>query len=244
MKRAAKGTLLLAAGVVLGIAGSWQFAPRYDAPSPIKVADDLGMNRIVNAQFRATPFEQAVQSLSEQAHAPVTVHWDEVEAAGIDRRTPITLWVTQLPLHDALDKVLSEAGASTTKLTTYFDNGLVQITTDESASKQMLTREYDVRDLIEHLKPQAEKYRGQSFDECFNGTRPGLTGGESDEAVEIFIHFTQEVVAPASWRDAGGTVGSMRWIGGRLIVTQTYKNHLELEQTFQSMRESVAKAKS
>jgi hypothetical protein len=50
-----------------------------------------------------------------------------------------------------------------------------------------------------------------------------------------------ETVAPDSWRDAGGNVGSMRVLGGHLVITQTQENHQLIQQLFSQFRETRAR---
>jgi hypothetical protein len=44
-------------------------------------------------------------------------------------------------------------------------------------------------------------------------------------------------VAPESWRDAGGAIGSLRFIGSRLIVTQTADNQKQIENLLNMIRD-------
>ena len=56
----------------------------------------------------------------------------------------------------------------------------------------------------------------------------------------IAIH---ENIAPASWRDAGGSVGGMQLVGTRLLVTQTEPAHRQVQKLLKLLREPHPKEK-
>ena len=49
-----------------------------------------------------------------------------------------------------------------------------------------------------------------------------------------------DTVAPDSWRDAGGTIGSIQELSGQLIVTQIADNHKKLQGVLEQLRETRA----
>ncbi|MGH7215040.1 MAG: type II secretion system protein GspD, partial [Tepidisphaeraceae bacterium] len=79
----------------------------------------------------------------------------------------------------------------------------------------------------------------------------GLFGGDGggddeedevdrEELVEQITTLIIETIAPDSWRDSGGSVGSLRELSGQLIVTQTPENHRELQGLLGQLRETRA----
>src|SRR4029453_8303287 len=44
-------------------------------------------------------------------------------------------------------------------------------------------------------------------------------------------------IAPESWRTAGGAIGSLQFIGTRLVVSQTPANQKQIEELLNSIRE-------
>ena len=53
-------------------------------------------------------------------------------------------------------------------------------------------------------------------------------GPTRQELVDQIIKLITDTVAPDSWRDAGGSVGSIKELSGQLIVTQTPENQRQL----------------
>jgi hypothetical protein len=70
--------------------------------------------------------------------------------------------------------------------------------------------------------------------------RPATAGAEPtrEELVEQIVMLIQETVAPETWRDAGGSVGSIRELAGLLIVTQSNAAHAMLANLLGQLRES------
>src|SRR5439155_4614282 len=60
------------------------------------------------------------------------------------------------------------------------------------------------------------------------------------QLVEDITKLITETVAPDSWRDAGGTIGSVRELSGQLIVTQTPENQRLLQGLLEQLRETRA----
>jgi general secretion pathway protein D len=73
-------------------------------------------------------------------------------------------------------------------------------------------------------------FGGQTQDQQGEGQRAALNT-ENQELI-------QETVDPESWREAGGSVGSIRVLGGNLIVNQTPENHRALQGLLEQLRES------
>ena len=114
---------------------------------------------------------------------------------------------------------------------------------------QLVTRVYDTRDLtisvrdfpftgtmgmpaesngiaITNPSPQSMMDAGAP------ATQPAREQREAD-----LVHLITESVQPESWREAGGTVGAIRMIGGQMIVTQTEDAHRMIQSILQQLRD-------
>jgi hypothetical protein len=74
----------------------------------------------------------------------------------------------------------------------------------------------------------------------------GEAGGKpakapDQERMDTLIKLVTETVDPNSWRDAGGTIGSIRAISGHLIITQTAENQALIADLFIQLRETAAR---
>jgi len=80
--------------------------------------------------------------------------------------------------------------------------------------------------LLDEVEPEAPELmtryeRGGSYYESDSRTLTSMIADDID---------------PANWRSAGGTVGSMRFFNGILVVTQTVENHEKLEKLLAMLR--------
>src|SRR4029077_16079526 len=65
-------------------------------------------------------------------------------------------------------------------------------------------------------------------------------GPTRQELVDAIIKLIQDTVASETWKDNGGTVGSLRELSGQLIVTQTPENQHQLIKLLEQLRETRA----
>ena len=75
-----------------------------------------------------------------------------------------------------------------------------------------MTRVYDIRDLV--------------------------TGDPAarDELVENILDIIRTTIDRDSWVQGGGLVGSVKELGGQIVVTQTAENHRELAALLKALR--------
>jgi general secretion pathway protein D len=178
-----------------------------------------------------------------------------LEAAGIDRNTPVTTRLRDIRFSKALETILRDVGGGTVQLTYTVDDGVVMISTAEDLSRNTVTRVYDIRDLIvetpDFYGPQfslenASQGSGSSgggqslFQSQQQQQQQETTFKTRDDRVAEITSLMQETVSPDSWRDAGGTVGSLRELNGQLIVTQTPENQRQIEGLLEQLRETRA----
>jgi hypothetical protein len=123
---------------------------------------------------------------------------------------------------------------------TWQGDSIIITTAEQAAREPAVIRVYDVRDL--HMAGGSYD-TGPVFDECF-GPPPhpkvGLFGGrgvsDEDARYDDVIKLITTTVAPESWRDAGGTLGSASVVDGRLIITQTAEHHRQVAHLLDSLR--------
>src|SRR5215469_2803690 len=128
----------LALAMVLGLQTS------VSAATPVKA--QLAQ-RLPELKFQGVTFNDAIDFLRDVTGANITVNWKALESAGVNRDSMVNLHLTGVSLRKALDLVLSEA-AGGDSITYYIDEGVIEITTRDIADHQMVTRVYDVQDLI------------------------------------------------------------------------------------------------
>lgn len=193
-----------------------------------------GVAREVN--WDAVPLEDAVEFLRDATTLNISVNWKAIELAGIDRATPVTLHLRDVPVRKLIDFMLIEAGPGA--LDWYLADGIVRITTQAEADKQMVTRVYPVEELLvtvpdfEGPKLNLERSGGGEGGGSSGGIVQGNSNGQDEaktrvERADDLVAMITSTVRPDVWRDNGGTA-SIRFYDGKLIVTAPRSVHGKL----------------
>jgi hypothetical protein len=195
--------------------------------------------RLPEVDLDAVTLRGAVDVLRGATGANIFVNWKALEAAGVGRDTPVSVRLRNVRAAKALNVLLDLVGPEEAKLGYTIDDGVVTVSSADDLQKDTMTRVYDVRDLLQAAAGAKRQLVDGAPDKRFPLlVRPGQdapTAGEA--AVTKLITAT---VAPASWRDNGGDVGSARMLAGQLIVTQTPENQEAVEDLIGRVRELLA----
>jgi hypothetical protein len=203
---------------------------------------DAGMDRNVPAaKFNKLEFSQAIEQLRQATHANLVVKWRVLEAAGIDQNTPITLDLHDLSLRQVLLLMCDEVGAGTVALRARAQNGMIVVSTEDDFSRDVEVHIYDVRDLIiaDQQFTAGESGNSSLFQRQQAATSPTQTMYSDDPyeaSTDRLKQIIADAIAPDSWRDAGGTVGSIQDFNGLLIITQTPECHRQVADLLEKIR--------
>lgn len=241
---------------------------KHDSAANQKIRQRLDEN-IRDLVAEQQPFERVIAHLREETGVNISVNWNALTAAGVDRNIAISVGLREVPLRKALQFVLSEAGGANPNALGYtVDDGVITITTKEdlSSAKYRVVRVYDIRDLL--VQPDSNvtapaldltsALMGATTVTGGSGSGGGGGGGGGsgglfgapptslgpqpktrDEIVKEINETLTATVDPTSW-DAGGGTGSVRELGGNLIVNQSLDNQVAVWNLLQQLRESRA----
>jgi hypothetical protein len=217
--------------------GDEPFGPAYPAPPPRKLT--AGEARLYATTLPAEDYPrltiaEAFDHLRDDSGAGIFINWRALAGAGINKDTPVALRTGAMRLEPAVRSVLDQAQATRPGVRLDFceDEGVLTISTRDDLARNVATRVYDVRDLIDPdadlfpyppaVAPPARlrRYAHWRIDNLF---RPRLAAVPKDRAARI-VREIEQTVDPTSWRDAGGTRGNAMAMNGQLIVTQTDEN--------------------
>jgi type II secretory pathway component GspD/PulD (secretin) len=120
-------------------------------------------------------------------------------------------------------------GGGTVKLGYVVDDGVITISTAEDLASHVVTRVYEIRDLITEHPDAPAAGRAEAA--------PQPTTQPQAKLVEQVQQLIQETVEPQAWRDAGGTIASMRELSGQLIVTATPEMQRSIATLLHQIRE-------
>jgi hypothetical protein len=217
LRRRAIWLLLLAivAGLVL-----WRHGTRRRIAVPpegvrVPVLPPLA-NKLVQVHYHQVPLSQVFADLSRQAGVRFNVDWKALRAGGLEASTVIDCDSESdqpMPLVAAIDWLTKRDG----NLNADFTSDPVVITTSNEAAKNVLTVMYRIDDLIQ----------------LRDISSPALT---RQERVDDLCKLIEDIVQRDSWKDMGGTVGSMNQAGDLLVVTATPMMHYQIKELLDVLR--------
>lgn len=239
---------IVALVIVAGLAGT--LVGRSTAPDSVTATTrqaqaDVGLDRLVpDLNFSHARCVEVFAWLQEQTKANIAVNWRALEAAGIDQDAKVTLRLTGLPLRRVIELVCDQIGGGTVEIGFEVDRGVIVVNTDEQLARTSIARIYDVRDLLKSgvewrislgWKPPTSE-PGTTV--CFPSKSLQVASSSlQEQAVEELTRLITEIVNPDSWRDAGGTIGSIREFSGRFVIVATPSMHADIESLLGQLRE-------
>ena len=129
-------------------AGEQPPSKRESAVTPRGSATKLLNTRIAQIEFDQLPLSDVFARLGEIADTNVVVRWSRLEDAGIERDKPISISTRNLRFSQILWLVISEAAAPDAELAYRADRDLILISTVDDIGRVMVTRVYDIQDLV------------------------------------------------------------------------------------------------
>jgi hypothetical protein len=191
---------------------------------------------IEEAKFDST-IEQAIDSLREMTHANIVVYWDDFAAAGIKRDTPVKLRLWETTVGRSLGALISLVGGDGWITCTARD-GVIAVGSISRSEEPVgsATRLYDVRDVIDGAIEYSKSHPPLDENWVPATTKPAYTGVPAEEAVESLVKIIEDTVVTETWKDEGGSIGSIREFAGRLLITQTPEAHRRVVDLLRAIR--------
>ena len=229
--------------------GSPEGAPVDPEPAPSHADID---QRIKTLDLSSATFESAIDTLRKSTDSNIVVFWDDLAAAGIDQGKPVHVQLADVTLRQALDVLSALMGPAVVGYDR--QENIIRIGSKEGLLKNggTSTRLYDVRDLIDQIiayqrshapppssaPPQTEPTQAGVTNQLFAGR---ATAGDDEVAVETLVKTIEDQSVADTWKDNGGSEGSIREFAGRLIITQTPENHQKVVQLLRALRAGGSK---
>ena len=183
-------------------------------------AEDAAMaallaRRVPELNFDGVALSDVVDFLRDVSNANLHVEWGALESAGVERATPVSVRVKDVAFSHALELVLNSAGGGRVPLDYGFRGGVIRISTGEDLDRITETRAYDVRDLV-----------------------------PAEIEMKELAALLKEAVNPDSWRDNGGSVGSVHTTKHKLIITTTESTHRGVRGILAMLRDEPRQART
>jgi hypothetical protein len=212
------------------------------APKPAPAQTPVQPAAPGELKFDSVSFSDVIDHLREVTGVNIHVNWKALETAGVPKDAPVTIHLRSVTLRTAL-KVLLDDVAPGGAVTWYADDGVIEITTKELADSAMITRVYDVSDILLEIPDFTETQQANFTSATRGGTGGGggnsggggnLFGGanqqssqnirtKADRAADI-VKLIETTIQPTIWKDNGGTA-SIVVLKNQLIVTAPRSVH-------------------
>jgi len=206
----------------------------------MQTSEVLG-NIVPDTEMNAVPLRDAINYVQQDSGANIYVNWNALSAVGVSNLTPITLSLQNVTVGKLLALIMAQASPETPTVE-YVDSNVLMITTRADADTQMVTRVYNVSDLIMSVPDYSSgaptlslALQNQSVNASSTGggggggqTGSNLFGGggqTSQGAVESpaqrgqeLVKLIETIVYPSIWADNGGQA-SIVYFNSNLIIT-------------------------
>lgn len=172
---------------------------------------ERALRKKVSLAVDSEPLRDVLKDLSKQVDAPILVETSALDALGLSAdETNVTIALKGLSLRSVLRVVLADL-----ELTYMNYEGVVLVTTPESAEQNLVTKIYEVVDLI-------------SRDE---DTSP--TEYDYDSLIDVIV----TTVAPVTWDEVGGACSATGY-RGTIVVSATTEVHEHVTTLLAGMRKA------
>ncbi len=219
-------------------------------------------------RFNANALSDVIDFLRDVTGANIYVDWPALERASIAKDAQVTARLRDIKFSKAMELIFKsvEGEDDEHKLGYTLDDGVITISTRKELNKNVITRRYDINDLL-FVAPDYNNAPDLSLQNASQGQSGGggggggggqqgqglfqqngtqqqqqdQTGAKQARVDEIKQYITQNVDTN-SWKDNGGEVGSISSSPLRavLLITQTPENQHKITSVLDSLRASQA----
>lgn len=115
-----------------------------------KITRQTMQNRVIRMDFEGQELSFVIDYLRESTDLPIHVKWKALQAAEIEPKTQVTLKLKNVTAEKALKVLLDDlSGTDASKKLTYtIDEGVITISTGADLKGRVVTRTYDIRDML------------------------------------------------------------------------------------------------
>ena len=181
---------------------------------------------VKNAVFKDMTFEEFTEWLARQGKANVIVRWKVIEDAGIDVDKLINLKLHDVTVRQIIELVFEDlaAGLDKVELAAKADDNTIIISTKRDLYKDLVTRTYDIQDLLIVVPDFAAQGAGTPTGRSTPGAglsagrqSQELKSGTPEELAQSLINIITSQIEPESWAVNGGK-GTIAYFKGRLVI--------------------------
>lgn len=211
------------AGGILAVLLAYCVSAIHGAEPPLRFGREALLEAIkepVTIDFNETPLSDVVAAIRDRQRIQIVVDKRSLDDVGISLDSPVTLRLRGVSLRTALKFLLRDY-----ELSWVIRDGLLEITTPETANELAEARVYPVGDIL--LPSRGTGYRRGSLPTGMPSSYPDF---------DSLLELVTCTVSPESW-DAG-SFGPLFPVGSCLVITQTASVHEEIAALFDGLRKA------
>ncbi len=211
-------------------------------------------SRKIPASFNGNSLADVLTFIATVTNVNVDVDWESLEQLGVTRDKPVTLELREVPARVVLDRVLEKAQTDHfSKVGWAVNDGVLVVAADEALRRNTFVVIYDIRDLLfqipdftdaprldlDQVLNQGQQGSSGASGGIFQDTNAAAGGGgpSEDDLMRRILEIIQTNVDFEGWRDNGGMTGVVQELNGNLIITNTARNHREVQGLLNQLRE-------
>ena len=222
------------------------------------------LQKAVSVNFNDNQLDQVFSYMKQVSGIDFYPDWKALEGVNVRPEDTVTLTMDNIPAEVALKRVLEQLGDDGSRPDYSVEDGVIVVSSSEQLRKKTLTIVYDIRDLIFEVpyfdnapkfnlgaaSRQIERVRansdnsvfasGSGFGEAESGAERGADPSERktrSELVEQIKSVIMDNIDPEHWMESTGEgPGRIQELNGNLIITNTARNHRDIEGLLTQLR--------
>lgn len=211
-------------------------------------APDLQIDRRLASRMdfsaREVGVKQALAQWALKTQVPLVIDWEAMEIDGVDPDLEIDLELEDVRADTVLLVLMDSMSEELRFIAETYSWGVV-LRSRQRANQDVITRVYDVRDLLVDV-PDFDDAPRLSLTDALSNTNSG-GGGEGAEGVfdvedfseedrtltkrergELLVQLVRESIEPDIWRENGGEFSRVRYSNGRMVVRAPLYVHVQI----------------
>jgi hypothetical protein len=224
-------------GALLCIASPVAAAPAEQSAPRVQTASRGLATLVSEFDVHDTALRDVIEQLRQLSGTNLIVNWPALEAAGVTPDQTITLRLQNVSVDRILRAVISLVGADV--IGYGIDDGVVEITLRDIVQTRLVTRVYDIGDLLigpADFSANAPSLNVTATTQRGGGAQSPFTGGgtnnhrreeERSERLEQFVELVTTVIDPDVW-DVNGGRSRIFAFDRYLVITAPESTHRKL----------------
>lgn len=209
--------------------------------------------RRIPATFEDAALEDVLSFIATVTNLNIDVDWDALSDIGIEREDEVSLDLREISARVVLDRVLEKASPDDFSRADWaVQDGVLVVASDEKLRENTFIVIYDIRDLLFEIRDFTRR-PNLDLDQILQASQGGGGGGGGgsifdDDDEDLDGRTEQEILADLldiiqtnvdfeGWRQNGGDTGIVQELNGNLIITNTAKNHRQIQRLLRQLRE-------